>query len=146
MGRWGLLDMTENGVNKALTQKELLFAKLRYEGKLNNSEIVAEVGISDRTGDRWFKRPEIQAEIQRLGEADTARARAVLQRASVKAAEKLEKLAEHQTSDPPLAETGRKAACDILQGAKIIKQEPKSLTGTEENPFVLKLISHIPGL
>ena len=135
----GFLIMADNGKNGELTARQRLFAKLRYEDGLPNPQLAERCGIADRTIYEWDQKPEIQTEMARLGKADTERAQRILERASVKAAKRLEVLADTGTSEPPLAETGRKAACDILDSVNVTTKT------IEQGAFTLKVISHVPG-
>lgn len=119
--RRAFLIMADKTKQKLLTKRERKFAELRYRDELTDEEIAKKVGIVRSTAWEWAQRPKIIVEIERLGKADTEKAQRILERASVKAANRLEVLADTKTSEPPLAETGRKAACNILEANKLQK-------------------------
>ncbi len=118
-----MIFMVQTETKLILTARQLKFANLRYRDELNDEEIAEECGISRSTVYRWDEVPEIQEEMTRLAKADSQKAQRILGRASVKAAKRLEVLADTKTSDPPLAETGRKAACDILESTELKKEQ-----------------------
>jgi len=135
--------MTEKDPKKILTASQLEFAKLRYEDELTNEEITKKCNISVKTGDRWFKKPEIQGEIQRLGKADSERAQRILERASVKAAKMLLSLIDESNWRSVFnQETARKAAGDILNAIKSEKQDSNGSAKTN----VIQIFNSIPGV
>jgi len=123
-------NMSQKTAETRLTKKQLKFAKLKYEDDLNDEKIATLCGISARTVYEWIKKPEIQKEIDQLGEADTKTAFRYFQKNARRAAKVTVRLTdtestkdEHgniikQTFIQP-GEVVRKAAADILQAVKI---------------------------
>lgn len=127
-----------------LTEKEIKFCILKYQDELTDAKIAQEIGISARTVYEWVKRPEIQAEIDQLGKADTQKAFRFFQKNAMGAAKAIMKLIEttqkkdkrgniRQTFIQP-GEVVRRAAADILQAVKI---EVKGPERSEEVPNIL---------
>lgn len=130
-------NMSQKTSENSLTKRQLKFAKLKYEDDLNDEEIAVLCGISARTVYEWIKRPEIQREIDRLGEADTKTAVRYFQKNARRAAQATVKLTEtHPMKDAngrvmlnkkgqefqefiQPGEVVRKASADILQAVEI---------------------------
>lgn len=122
--------MAQKTSENSPTKRQLDFAKLKYEDELNDEEIAGIVGISARTVYEWIKRPEIQKEIDRLGEADTRNAVRFFQKNAKRAAKATVKLTETEDIKDKTGkiiqqnfiqpgEVVRKASADILQALKI---------------------------
>jgi len=116
---------------KVLSARKRLFAKLRYEDKINDEQIAQQCGINRRRIYEWDKEPEVIAEMKRLGRADTEKALRFFQRSSLRAAQATVKLTEtrsikdkegKETKKQEFVQPGevvRKASADILQGVEI---------------------------
>ena len=127
---FGMKNMAQKTAENSPTKRQLDFAKLKYEDELNDEEIAVKVGISARTVYEWIKKPEIQKEIDRLGEADTRTAIRFFQKNAKRASKATVKLTEIENIKDKTGkvvqqnfiqpgEVVRKASADILQALKI---------------------------
>lgn len=127
--------MSEKTREKPLSKRERLFCQLRYKDEVNDAEIAAKVGIAPSTVYEWLKKPQIIAEIKRLGRADTERAVRFFERNSLRAAQATVKLTETRSVKDEKGnvvgqdfvqpgEVVRKAAADILQAVEVNVKGP----------------------
>jgi len=134
--------MSDKKRQNELTGKKRRFAELRYRDELTDEQIAAEIGIARSTIYKWDKLSEIQAEVARIGEADSQKALRFFQKNSVRAAkatvkltetinikdEKGKKIKDEKGRDIQRfiqpGEVVRKAAADILQAVKINVKGP----------------------
>jgi|GEM_PF-5228550 len=133
--------MPPKKTQKVLSARKRLFAKLRYEDKLTDELIAKECGINRRRIYEWDKEPEVIAEMERLGRADTQKALRFFQRSSLRAAQATVKLTETRSvKDDKGNVTGqnfvqpgevvRKASADILQTVDLPIKGPSEAGGT----------------
>lgn len=122
--------MSPKNSQTKLSARKRLFAKLRYEDILKDEEIAKQCGIVRRTVYEWDGDPEVQKEMQRLGEADTQKAMRYFQKNAMRAAKATVKLTDVETIKDEAGkairqdfiqpgEVVRKAAADILQAQNI---------------------------
>lgn len=123
-------NMLEKSKEKPLSKKERTFCQLKYEDEFTDEQIAMRIGISPSLVYEWIKKPRIQKEIDRLGEADTKTAIRVFQKNARRAAKATVKLTETRAVKDEKGklisqdfvqpgEVVRKAAADILQAVEI---------------------------
>jgi len=92
-----------------LTKKQRNVARVLYEGKLSEREIVEKFGISERLLGRWLGQAEFQKELVRLCESSVRETRCIISRWGPVAAMKLAELIGSEKPD-----TARRAALDLI--------------------------------
>lgn len=141
--------MSPKKTQSVLSARKRLFAKLRYEDKINDEQIAQQCGINRRRIYEWDKEPAVIAEMDRLGRADTEKAVRFFRHNSLRAAQATVKLTETRPikndKDKVIGqdfvqpgEVVRKASADILQAVEI------PIKGSHETGDTASVLIYLP--